>query len=62
MHDDERRMNLLRRLVKEQVFDDGLWCKCERASEQHMQNAIRLLHRVARDVDVAPLEKIHWND
>jgi len=60
MTDNEKRMKTLRRLVREQVFDEGLMCKPETILEAYQRDALNLLHRIARDVDVEALEKIHW--
>jgi hypothetical protein len=62
MTGDEQRMDLLRRFVREQTFDEGLWGQCRYASEQHMQNALKLLHRVVKNVDIKPLKEVHWNE
>jgi hypothetical protein len=62
MTGDEQRMDILRRFVREQTFDEGLWGQCRYASEQYMQNALKLLHRVVKNVDIEPLKEVHWNE
>jgi hypothetical protein len=62
MTGDDQRMDLLRRFVREQTFDEGLWGQCRYASEQHMQNALKLLHRVVKNVDIKQLKEVHWNE
>ncbi len=60
MIDDENRMRLIRRIVREQTFDEALWDRPQHASESYTQDALRLLHMIVKHVDISDFENRHW--
>jgi hypothetical protein len=45
---DERRLRIIRKIVREQAFDEGLWGPAHTAFESHLLDALARLHRAVR--------------
>ncbi len=40
----------IKKLVQEQIDDEGLWFIAKTAPEQYVQNALRELHKIIEDI------------